>query len=114
MIGSKMTGTSNLVFGNKDKPFKLPPNSRIRIIDSELTTSYTDTDIPVMFTFHRLQLVTDSSIEITRNVITVGCEGCANMDVFVPTGMIVSGGSSSHKPPSDMCLAHGLHTHADT
>eukprot|EP00758_Cryptobia_borreli_P017770 Tbor_TRINITY_DN6221_c4_g2::TRINITY_DN6221_c4_g2_i7::g.2037::m.2037 len=100
MSKTKMSGTSSLEFGIKETLFKLPPKSSISIVDSQMTISLTS-DSFYMFTFHGLQLVTKSSIEIARNVITMECTGCEGTGVFrlrqgktESPGMVISGESS--------------------
>eukprot|EP00758_Cryptobia_borreli_P014445 Tbor_TRINITY_DN5922_c2_g3::TRINITY_DN5922_c2_g3_i3::g.18622::m.18622 len=94
MIKTKMSGKSTIDLGTYNQIFKLPPNSRIRISESQLTISSTGSS--ELFQFFGLQLVTDSSIEITNNVITMACDGCDKMAVFILRDgpMIISGKSS--------------------
>eukprot|EP00758_Cryptobia_borreli_P009854 Tbor_TRINITY_DN5517_c3_g1::TRINITY_DN5517_c3_g1_i1::g.12569::m.12569 len=94
MSKCNIKGSTKLEFGIEDSPIKLPPYSRIRIADSELAISTTETNHNI-FTFHGLQLVTGSSLEISSNVITMAHEGYSNIAVFVSNGpMIISGKSS--------------------
>eukprot|EP00758_Cryptobia_borreli_P017764 Tbor_TRINITY_DN6221_c4_g2::TRINITY_DN6221_c4_g2_i12::g.2044::m.2044 len=101
MSKTKMSGESSLEFGTEKKLFTLPPKSSISIVDSQLTISSTTEDYNAyMFTFYSLQLVTKSSIEIARNVITMECKECESMTVFrlrpvepESPGMVISGES---------------------
>eukprot|EP00758_Cryptobia_borreli_P014996 Tbor_TRINITY_DN5979_c3_g1::TRINITY_DN5979_c3_g1_i3::g.18573::m.18573 len=106
---SKMTGTSNLEFGTVDHLFVLPPHSRITIIDSELTIS-TENDHEI-FTFHSLQLITGSSIDITRNVITMECKKNAVSSVFVATGTIIISDKSSFTLRDNKITLHAHEGH---
>eukprot|EP00758_Cryptobia_borreli_P014442 Tbor_TRINITY_DN5922_c2_g1::TRINITY_DN5922_c2_g1_i1::g.18618::m.18618 len=79
MNKSRMNGNSKLEFGSQHRQFRMPPNSSILIIDSNLTIS--STVCGSMFIFHCFQLETNSSIEISRNVITMECNGGDTMVV---------------------------------
>eukprot|EP00758_Cryptobia_borreli_P015247 Tbor_TRINITY_DN6004_c0_g1::TRINITY_DN6004_c0_g1_i4::g.10175::m.10175 len=98
MSKSNMKGTFGLEFGSDGKVFKMPPNSRISIVDSKLDFSKTISDeMSYLFTFHGLQLVTSSSMEIAHNVITMECTGCDGVVIFnIPEGieMMISNKSS--------------------
>eukprot|EP00758_Cryptobia_borreli_P017709 Tbor_TRINITY_DN6216_c3_g1::TRINITY_DN6216_c3_g1_i4::g.2308::m.2308 len=90
-----LTGITTLDIGGRRQLFKIPPHSRITIINSEMTKSVTAGSIDILM-FDSLELVTNCSLEIANNVINMKSEGGNFMSVLqiAGSGMKISDKSS--------------------